>query len=44
MCADVSRQGLGSGTVLEFLQVRRILEPEATAMAAERITAPSSTR
>ena len=26
-------------TVLEFLQVRRILEPEATAMAAERITA-----
>ena len=25
-------------TVLEFLQVRRILEPEATAMAAERIT------
>ena len=26
------------GTVLEFLQVRRILEPEATAMAAERIT------
>jgi GntR family transcriptional regulator, transcriptional repressor for pyruvate dehydrogenase complex len=26
-------------TVLEFLQVRRILEPSATAMAAERITA-----
>jgi GntR family transcriptional regulator, transcriptional repressor for pyruvate dehydrogenase complex len=26
-------------TVLEFLQVRRILEPAATAMAAERITA-----
>ena len=25
------------GTVLEFLEVRRILEPEATAMAAERI-------
>ncbi len=25
------------GTVLEFLQVRRILEPAATAMAAERI-------
>ena len=25
-------------TVLEFLQVRRILEPAATAMAAERIT------
>jgi GntR family transcriptional regulator, transcriptional repressor for pyruvate dehydrogenase complex len=27
------------GTVLEFLEVRRILEPEATAMAAERISA-----
>jgi len=26
--------------VLEFLQVRRILEPAATAMAAERITDP----
>jgi GntR family transcriptional regulator, transcriptional repressor for pyruvate dehydrogenase complex len=26
------------GTVLEFLQVRRILEPAATAMAAERIS------
>jgi len=26
------------GTVLEFLEVRRILEPEAAAMAAERIT------
>jgi GntR family transcriptional repressor for pyruvate dehydrogenase complex len=29
-------------TVLEFLQVRRILEPAATAMAAERITAGQS--
>ena len=27
------------GTVLEFLEVRRILEPEAAAMAAERISA-----
>jgi DNA-binding FadR family transcriptional regulator len=27
------------GTVLEFLEVRRILEPQATAMAAERISA-----
>jgi DNA-binding FadR family transcriptional regulator len=26
-------------TVLEFLEVRRILEPAATAMAAQRITA-----
>jgi GntR family transcriptional regulator, transcriptional repressor for pyruvate dehydrogenase complex len=29
-------------TVLEFLRVRRILEPAATAMAAERITAEQS--
>src|ERR1700729_4231080 len=29
-------------TVLEFLRVRRILEPAATAMAAERITAGQS--
>jgi DNA-binding FadR family transcriptional regulator len=29
-------------TVLEFLRVRRILEPAATAMAAERITAEES--
>jgi GntR family transcriptional repressor for pyruvate dehydrogenase complex len=31
------------GTVLEFLQVRRILEPAATAMAAERISAEEIT-
>ena len=32
------------GTVLEFLRVRRILEPAATAMAAERITEAESAR